>query len=111
MALIDISGQLAWPTPEVAAKLGIVAQPQLRGITWWWQMIVAAFDREKQQESELAPAIDGLGFDGRGFDFVRGERLRRQLNDHEISEIIEYTNAFAAGHGVKRTNEQKKRAA
>lgn len=69
-------------------------------------MIVASFDRLKGSECELVEALDGVGFDGRGFDFVRGERRRRQLNNVEISEIIEYANAFAAEHGVKRRRER-----
>ena len=96
MSLEDLALQLPWPP----------ANPALHGVTWWWQMIIAAFDRLKGSECELAPAIDGIGFDGRGFDFVRGERRRRQLNNVEIGEIIEYTNAFAAEHGVKRRREK-----
>lgn len=82
--------QVSWP-PDSG---------KLIGVSRWWQLIVAAFDRLKKEEAEVLPAIDGVGFDGNGFDFVRGERRRRQLNDHEISEIIEYARAFGAERGV-----------
>jgi hypothetical protein len=100
MVLIDIALQLKWP-PGSKGKL--------RGPSFWWQLIIAAYDRMKKLECELVPAIDGIGFDGRGFDFVRGERRRRQLNNVEIGEIIEYTNAWAVEHGV--TRRQQKAAA
>lgn len=100
MALQDIAAQKDWPK----------GSGKLHGPSWWWQLIIAAFDRLKKVECELVPAIDGVGFDGNGMDFVRGERRRRSLNNVEISEIIEYTNAWAAEHGVKRRRPQKEAA-
>jgi hypothetical protein len=113
MALEDVSMGLLWPTPEVLEQFPNSGPPRLHGVSWWWQMIVQAYDRMKRDEdSEMAPAIDGQGFDGRGLDFVRGARKRRRLNHAEISEIIEYTNAFSAQHGVvKRRRPQKEEAA
>lgn len=86
---------------------------QLRGVPTWWELIVAAYDRLKKDEAELLPAIDGRGFDGNGMDFVRGARRRRHLNDHEISEIIEFARAWAIDHNVKLRDfsEKKRRAA
>jgi hypothetical protein len=111
MALEDVALQLKWPTPEIVARFPNSGPPALRGVSWWWQMVIQAFDRLKDHECEMAPAIDGLGFDGRGLDVVRGARLRRSLNDVEISSIIEYVNAFAAEHGVKRRRPAKEKVA
>lgn len=112
MALEDIALQLMWPTPEILARFPHSGPPVLRGVSWWWQMLILAFDRLNDDgECEIAPALDGYGFDGRGMDFVRGPRLRRGLNSVEISPIIEYVNAFAAGHGVKRRRAAKEKVA
>lgn len=100
MALTDIAMQKDWPN----------GSGKLHGPKYWWQLIVAAYDRMKKLECELVPAIDGVGFDGRGFDFVRGERRRRQLNQVEIGEIIEFTNAWAADNGVHRRKQDRKAA-
>lgn len=111
MSLEDIATQLLWPIPEVLARFPWSGPPQLHGVQWWWEMIIVAFDRLTQAEQgEMVPAIDGQGFDGRGVDFVRGARLRRQLNDREISELIEYANAFAADNGVRRRNKNREAA-
>lgn len=99
--LEDVSRQLCWPKGGGA----------LHGQSWWWQMIVASYDRLKGEECELVPAIDGKGFDGHGYDFVRGERRRRKLNNKEISEIIEYARAFAIDHGVKLSEPKERQAA
>ena len=108
MVLQDLAVGLMWPTPEVLQRFPDSGPARLRGVRWWWQMCIQAFDRAKEEEeSEMAPAIDGQGFDGRGLDFVRGARLRRSLNSVEVSEIIEYINAFAAGHGVPRRREKR----
>lgn len=88
--LEDIALQVPWPP-----KSG-----NLIGVPKWWQLVSAAFDRCKQEECELLPAIDGKGFDGNGMDFVRGERRRRQLNSIEISEVIEFARAWAIDSGV-----------
>lgn len=112
MALEDISLQLLWPIPEVLERFPQSGPPRLHGVSWWWLMIIQAFDRMKHaEESEMAPAIDGLGFDGRGMDFLRPGRKRRRLNNVEMSEIIEYTNAFAAQNGVERRRRKEKVAA
>lgn len=111
MALLDIALQLPWPTPAVLRRFPSSGPPRLRGSTWWWQMMVQAFDRAKDAEDfEMAPAVDGLGFDGRGMDFVRGARKRRKVNSVEISEMIEYVNAFAAEHNVPRRKKERKAA-
>lgn len=111
MALNDIALQVAWPTPAVLKRFPNSGPPRLRGIPWWWQMVIQAFDRAKDAEDfEMAPAIDGLGFDGRGMDFVRGARKRRNLNSVEVSEVIEYVNAFAAEHNVRRSEKKRKAA-
>lgn len=108
MVLEDIALQVLWPTPEVLARLPHSGPPLLHGVQWWWEMGIQAFDRLTPEEGgDMAPALDGFGFDGRGFDFVRGARKRRQLNDHEISKVIEYFNAFAAEHDVKRRRKEK----
>lgn len=108
MALEDISLQLLWPTPEVLERFPHSGPPSLRGVSWWWQMIIQAFDRLNDAgQSQLEPALDGIGFDGRGMDFVRGARLRRNLNCVEISPIIEYVSAFASEHDVKRRHPEK----
>lgn len=107
MVLEDIALQVAWPTHELRERFPHV-KPMLHGVQWWWEMGIQAFDRLTPDEGgDMAPALDGQGFDGRGFDFVRGARKRRQLNDHEISKVIEYFNAFAAGHQVKRRRKEK----
>jgi hypothetical protein len=98
MVLIDIAVHQDWPP----------GSGQLRGPTFWWQLVVAAYDRYKKSECEMVPAMDGIGFDGHGFDFVRGERRRRQLNDVEISEIIEFTNAWCSEKSIPR---RRKKAA
>lgn len=100
MVLIDIAMQKDWPP----------GSGNLHGPTKWWQLIVAAYDRLSKEDLEVLPAIDGVGFDGNGFDFVRGERRRRQLNSIEIGEIIEYAQAWAIDQGV-RLNESKRKAA
>lgn len=111
MALMDIALQLPWPTPAILRRFPNSGPPRLRGVTWWWQMMIQAFDRAKDAEDfEMAPAVDGLGFDGRGMDFVRGARKRRKVNSVEISEMIEYVNAFAAEHGVQRRKKERKAA-
>lgn len=111
MALEDISLQLLWPIPEVLQRFPHSGPPRLHGVSWWWLMIVQAYDREKKAGGEMAPALDGVGFDGRGMDFVRPGRKRRRLNNVEISEVIEYTNAFAAQNGVERRRRKEKVAA
>lgn len=108
MALGDLAAFLAWPTPEVLRRFPDSGPPRLHGPDWWWQMVVQAYDRLKDAEDfEMVPAIDGLGFDGRGMDFVRGARLRRSVNDREISEIIDYVSAFNAHNGVPRRKKEK----
>lgn len=89
MLLIDFSLQIQWP-PKSGRLIGPPA---------WWELIVAAYDRMKKSEAILLPAIDGVGFDGHGFDFVRGARRRRQLNREEISEIIEYASDLLINRG------------
>lgn len=83
--------QLPWP-PNSA---------RLIGVTKWWELIIAAFDRLQRHECEVLPAIDDIGFDGNGVDFVRGPRRRRNLNNVEISDIIEYARAFGVSKDVK----------
>jgi len=97
MVLIDISLHQDWPT----------GSGRLRGPSFWWQLVAAAYDRLKKVECELVPAMDDVGFDGNGMDFVRGERRRRQLNNVEISEIIEYANAWCAEKNIPRRREKK----
>lgn len=110
--LEDISLQLLWPTPAFLKKYPNAGKAALHGVNWWWQMLIQAYDRLKRAEDfEMAPALDGIGFDGRGYDFVRGARLRRALNDHEIGEIIEYVRAFGVEHGVRFREFKEKRAA
>lgn len=100
--LEDIALQKDWPP----------GSGNFRGPRKWWPLVVAAFDRLKEQEVEILPAIDGIGFDGNGFDIVRGERLRRNVNNVEVSEIIEYARAWAIDQGVKlREFKDKKKAA
>lgn len=111
MALEDVALQLKFPTPDILARFPQSGPPMLRSPRWWFQKFIQAYDRMKHQEDfELSPAIDGIGFDGRGLDMVRGPRLRRSLNNVEISSIIEYVNAYAAEHEVKRRNPEKKAA-
>lgn len=90
MALIDVSMHQDWPP----------GSGKLQGPSAWWELFVAAYDRLQKREAELMPAIDGVGFDGNGFDFVRGPRRRRKLNTAEIGEIIEYVKAWSAERGV-----------
>ncbi len=86
MILEDIARQQDWP----------IGSGKLHGPNWWWQLLIAAHDRtQKPSDAELVPAIDGIGYDGRGFDFVRGARQRRNLNIAEIGEIKEYIRAWA----------------
>lgn len=99
--LEDISTQLQWPP----------GSGKLRGPKKWWPLIVAAYDRLKGFETEIVLAIDGIGFDGSGLDFVRDERLRRAVESVEISEIIEFTRAWAIDRGVKLREFEKKRKA
>lgn len=102
--LEDIALQVHWPP-----KSG-----RLIGVSKWWQLIISAFDRhlaESEEAAELLPAIDGYGFDGNGFDFVRGPRLRRRLNSAEIGEIIEYARAWAIQQYGVKFREFEKRAA
>ena len=96
--LEDIALQLDWPQ----------GSGNYRGPKRWWPLIVAAFDRLHGYETEILPAIDGIGFDGSGMDFVRDERLRRQVESVEISEIIEYTLAWGVERGVKFREFKKK---
>ena len=101
MLLSDISTQQDWPP----------GSGKLQGPSKWWELFIAAFDRLQKAECELLPAIDGVGFDGHGLDFVRGPRRRRRLNIAEIGEVIEYINAWAAERGIKRRRPQKEEAA
>lgn len=111
MALEDIALQVKWPTPEILKRFPHLGPPQLEGVSRWWQRLILAYDRLKHAEDfELTPAVDGIGFDGRGLDVVRGARLRRSLNNAEIGSIIEYINAFAAEHDVKRRRPAKEAA-
>ena len=98
--LEDLALQVPWP-PNTG---------NLIGVSRWWQLVIAAFDRLKKEECEVLPAIDGVGFDGNGFDFVRGERRRRQLNSVEVGEIIEYTRAFAIERGATLRTFEKEAA-
>ncbi len=100
--LEDIARQLPWPP----------SSSDLHGVPTWWELICAAFDRLQKQEAALLPAIDGEGFDGNGFDFVRGPRRRRKVNSVEISDIIEFARAFGVERGVVfREFEPKERRA
>jgi len=90
MTLVDVAMQRDWPPRS----------GQLQGPSAWWELTVAAYDRLQQRPAVLMPAIDGLGFDGNGLDFVRGPRRRRNLNVAEISEIVEYLRAWAIDQGV-----------
>ena len=101
MALADIALQKDWPPRS----------GKLHGPGVWWQLLVAAYDREKKQErAQFLPAVDGVGFDGGGVDIVRGERRRRNLNSMEIGDILEYVNAWAASNGVQRRKPERRAA-
>jgi hypothetical protein len=88
--LEDIARQVPWPPKS----------DSLIGPKKWWELIIAAYDRTQKHECELLPAIDGIGFNGEGMDFVRGARRRRNLNIAEIGEIIEYARAWGVDRGV-----------
>jgi hypothetical protein len=85
MLLEDVALQQDWP----------VGSGKLHGPAKWWELLAAAYDRTQKNAVELLPAIDGVGFDGNGLDFVRGPRRRRRLNIAEIGEIIEFIRAWA----------------
>lgn len=106
-------------TPAQHAALQMVLEDIAKQLRWarkrrnpgaWWQLIISAYDRAQKQEAELVPAIDGVGFDGEGMDFVRGPRRRRQLNIAEIDEITEYARAWAVERGVTLREPKKAEA-
>jgi hypothetical protein len=100
LILEDIARQQPWP----------VDSAKLHGPKWWWQLLIAAYDRtQKPSDAELVPAIDGVGYDGRGLDFVRGPRQRRSLNIAEIGEIKEFIRAWAVGDRLLTLTEPKKK--
>jgi hypothetical protein len=100
MILEDIARQQVWP----------IESGHLHGPAKWWQLLIAAYDRTQHQNAgELLPAIDGIGYDGRGLDFVRGPRMRRNLNIAEIGEIKEYIRAWAVGDRLLTLREPKKK--
>lgn len=101
MILEDVARQQDWP----------IGSGRLHGPSKWWQLLIAAYDRtQKPSDAELLPAIDGVGYDGRGFDFVRGPRQRRSLNIAEIGEIKEFIRAWAVGDRLLALREPKSEA-
>jgi hypothetical protein len=90
--LEDIAAAQDWP-PGSNSYLGP---------SRWWELFIAAFDRAQDRPALLLPAIDGVGFNGGGFDFVRGPRRRRNLNAQEIGEITEYVMCWASERGIER---------
>lgn len=101
MVLEDIACQQDWP----------IGSGALHGPGKWWQLLIAAYDRtQKPSDAELLPAIDGVGYDGAGLDFVRGPRQRRSLNIAEIGEIKEYIRAWAVGDRLLELREPRQTA-
>ena len=87
-AVQDISDQLDWPT----------GSGKKRGVEVWKQLISAAFERAQGRHTEVYPSIDG-----HGVDVVYWHSSRR--GKKSMSELIEYTIAFAIEHGVTLAEE------
>lgn len=102
MVCEDIALQLRWPN--------IDGELVLMGPDAWAQLFILSYDRAHGGDGTLMQAIDGHGFDGRGFDPVR-RRKRSRLNIAEGSEVIEFALAFAIEHKVKLREKKQRRAA
>lgn len=60
----------------------------------WKRLLVAAWCRANGQGADVVPAVDGHGFD------VIYRRTSR-MNKQELSELLEYIQAWAVDNGVE----------
>lgn len=76
----------------------IAAQKEWAGQKWcvedWKRLLCAAWMRANGSSASVIPAIDGHGFDVL-------YRHTSQLTKAEMSDLIEYVNAWAATNGVR----------
>lgn len=81
----EIDRALDWPRGS-GLKIGVLP---------WKRLLVAAWERTHGRRAELYPALDGEGFD---VVYKRSSRLSKK----EMSELLEFANAWAAENGVVR---------
>jgi len=79
----EIDKQLDWPLGS-GNKIGLLP---------WKRLLVAAWERAHGRPAEFFPCIDGAGFD-------TVYRRTSRLSKKEMSGLLEFTNAWAAEHGV-----------
>ncbi len=79
----DVADQRDWPK----------GSGQMLSVEVWKQLISAAFERAQGRGTGVYPAIDG-----HGVDVVYWHSSRR--GKKAMSELIEYTQAFAIDEGV-----------
>jgi hypothetical protein len=79
--IADIANQVEWYGKKLSPDI-------------WKRLCVAAWLREKNEQPELIPALDGKGFD------VIFEKTS-QLTLAQCSELIEWCFAFGASHEVE----------
>lgn len=79
--LAEISHQVDWAGKK-------------RDVDTWKRLMVAAWCRARGENIELLPSIDG-----HGVDIVF--RRTSELTKAEMSELVEFINAWAAEHGIR----------
>lgn len=77
---------------EIAAQIEWAGKK--RDTETWKRLVVAAWCRARGEQIEILPAIDG-----HGVDIVF--RRTSELTKAECAELIEYTYAWGAEHGVE----------
>jgi len=80
-ALADIARQVTWHGVKF-------------NTTTWKRLCVASWLREKGEQPELIPALDGAGFD------VIYEQTSK-MTKKQLSELMEWIFAFGAKHGCE----------
>ncbi|MHB1938449.1 MAG: recombination protein NinB, partial [Acidobacteriaceae bacterium] len=79
--LTDISEQVEWH----GVKLSVVV---------WKRLCMASWLRERGEQPQLIPALDGAGFD------IVFERTS-QLSQKQCAELVQWCECFGAEQGVK----------
>jgi hypothetical protein len=76
----------------------VAEQKEWAGRKWevedWKRLLVGAFDRAHGRQTKVAPAIDGQGIEVL-------YRHTSKMSKQEMSELIEYCEAWAIDQGVK----------
>ena len=86
----EIDAQIDWPRGS-GNKIGVLP---------WKRLLISAWEKAHGRTAEFFPAIDGKGFD---VVYRRSSRLSKK----EMSDLIEFSSAWAAENGVVRADPER----